>query len=58
MRRAVFVSLLGGVVFTVLSESPVLATPPSFAVPAEEETTNGTSGPFGFLTGIFRSGYL
>jgi porin len=58
MRRAILFSVLGGVVFTVLFESSVLATPPSFTVPAEEENTNGTTSPFGFLTGISRSGYL
>jgi porin len=58
MKRAIYVSVLGGIAFTVLSERPVLATPPSFAVPAESETTNGVISPLGFLNGISRSGYM
>jgi porin len=57
-RVSVFISLLAGLVFTVLSVSPALATPPSFTVPAEDSTTNGTITPLGFLTGISRSSYL
>jgi porin len=58
MRGINFVSRLGGLVFTLLTVSPALATPPMFAVPAEVSTTNEATTPLGFLTGISRSSYL
>jgi porin len=58
-RASVFVSLPGGLVFILFSVSPVPATPPAFAVPAEvQSTTNAATTSLGFLTGISRSGYL
>jgi porin len=57
-RGPVAASLLGGVLAALLSAGHVYATPPSFVAPAEGSTTNTAAGPFGFLTGISRSGYM
>jgi porin len=52
------VCLLGGLFFAALSASTSLATPPALAASQFQSTTNETIAPFGFLTGISRSGYL
>jgi porin len=57
MRSITFVSLLGGLVFTLLPVSPALATPPTFAAPelqSNQSTTNEATTSTGFFTGISR----
>ena len=53
-KRVSFVSLLGGLVFIMLSVNPALATPPTIAAPEEVSATNETTSSTGFLTGISR----
>jgi porin len=50
--------LLGGLSFVALSANTSLATPPTLTAGSFESATNETVTPFGFLTGISRSGYL
>jgi porin len=58
MRNIKFVSLLIGLVATLVLVSPVRATPPTLAPTEFQSTTNETITPFGFLTGISRSDYM
>ena len=47
-----------GCMFIGFFTDPALATPPVFSAPSEIESTNGTAGPTGFLSGLSRSSYM
>jgi porin len=60
MRNTGFASilLLTGSTLALLPFDRAFATPPTLAANQFQSTTNETISPFGFLTGISRSGYL
>jgi porin len=58
-RTSIFISLLGGLAFSLLSINPVLATPPMITAPPEiQPPTNEAPPTAGFLTELARSNYL
>lgn len=57
-RVFIFSCLPAALGFALLSTESARATPPTLAPNSFESSTNETFQPFGFLTGISRSGYL
>src|SRR5580658_2097458 len=50
--------ILTGAIFALTPVYRVEATPPALAASQFQAATNETISPFGFLTGISRSGYM
>ena len=54
MKRAIYICPLAGMFFTLLTVSPVLATPPMISAPSGISSTNGAPASADFFNGISR----